>query len=161
MVCCPVFGPTRRLRMLEKAALLDIPVYVALAPFMPFHDYDVLERVVAAVAPLKPKQVFCEVLNPKGDNISMMQEALSASFPEYAERLAHYTTECWAEFTLKVLAHGLKQTKQFIPWPDKRRLWRPYLTPEQSDFLERIPPPQQTGDNSCLQKQLETKRHEL
>ena len=71
----------RRLRMLEKAASLDIPVYVALAPFMPFHDYDVLERVVAAVAPLKPKQVFCEVLNPKGDNISMMQEALLLRVP--------------------------------------------------------------------------------
>jgi DNA repair photolyase len=139
-------APNRRLRMLEKAASFDIPVYIALAPFMPFHDYDVLEQVVAAVAPLKPKQVFCEVLNPKGDNISMMQEALSVSFPKHAKKLAHYTTECWAEFTWKVLAHGLKQTKQFIPWPDTRRLWRAHLTPEQADFLEQFLPPQQTGE---------------
>lgn len=135
-------APKRRLRMLEKASSLGIPVYVALAPFMPFHDCDVLERLVAAVAPLNPKQVFCEVLNPKGDNISMMQEALSASFPKYADRLAHYTTECWAKFTLKVLAHGLKQTKQFIPWPDTGRLWRKHLSPEQAAFLEGFLPPQ-------------------
>ena len=111
---------------------------------MPFHDHDVFERVVTAVTPLKPKQVFCEVLNPKSDNISMMREALSTSFPQFAERLAHYTTEYWAKFTWKVLAHGLKQTKQFIPWPDTRRLWRAHLTPQRADFLEQFLPPQAT-----------------
>ena len=136
-------APTRRLRMLEKAVSLDIPVYVALAPFMPFHDHEVFERVVSAIAPLKPKQVFCEVLNPKGDNIGIMQEALSASFPQYADRLAHYTAEYWAKFTWRVLEHGLKQTKQFIPWPDTRRLWRPHLTQQRADFLEKFLPPRE------------------
>ena len=133
-------APNRRLRMLEKAASLDIPVYVALAPFMPFHDHDVFEELVEAVKLLEPRQVFCEVLNPKGDNIAMMREALSASFPQYADRLAHYTSEYWAKFTLKVLEHGLKQTKQFIPWPDTRRLWRSHLTPERADFLDQFLP---------------------
>lgn len=54
--------------------------------------------------------------------------------------VAHYTTEYWAKFTWKVLAHGLKQTKEFIPWPDTRRLWRAHLTPERADFLEKFLP---------------------
>jgi hypothetical protein len=39
--------------------------------------------------------------------------------------------------------HGLKRTKQFIPWPDTRRLWRPHLTPERADFLETFLPPRE------------------
>lgn len=136
-------APTRRLRMLEKAASLDIPVYVALAPFMPFHDHGLFENLLEAVRPLEPKQVFCEVLNPKGDNIAMMRKALSASFPKYADRLAHYTSEYWAKFTWRVLEHGLTRTKQFIPWPDTGRLWRPHLTPERADSLERFLPPRE------------------
>jgi DNA repair photolyase len=136
-------APGRRLQMLENAASLGIPIYVALAPFMPFHDQAVFGQVLTAVDPMKPKQVFCEVLNPKGDNIAMMRGALSALYPQYAYRLANYTTEYWAKFTWKVLAHGLKQTKQFIPWPDTRRLWRSHLAPERADFLERfLPPPE-------------------
>jgi hypothetical protein len=86
--------------------------------------------------------VFCEVLNPKGDNIAMMQEALSGSYPLYADRLANYTSEYWAKFTWAVLAYGLKCVKQFIPWPDTRRLWRAHLTPERANFLEQFLPPQ-------------------
>ncbi len=46
-------APPRRLKMLEKAAL-DIPVYTAVAPFLPFHDVAKLEQVISAVQPLRP-----------------------------------------------------------------------------------------------------------
>jgi DNA repair photolyase len=134
-------SPTRRLQMLEKAALLDIPIYLALAPFLPFHDLNVYDQVSAAIFPLKPKQVFCEVLNPKGDNIDMMHHALSQSYPDYAKQLLRYTNECWSQFTWDVLAHGLTHTKKFIPWPDTRRLWRSHLSQERADLLESFLPP--------------------
>ena len=38
-------GPTRRLRMLEKAAYVGIPVYAAIAPVYPFHSSAELHQV--------------------------------------------------------------------------------------------------------------------
>lgn len=138
-------APTRRLQMLEKAAALGIPVYAAVAPFMPFHDRTTLEQVISAVVPLRPREVFCEVLNPKGDNIAMMREALAGEFPEHAARLASYSNEHWAKFTLKVLTHGLRRTTRFIPWPDTGRFWRPHLAQEHAAFLETFLPPRETA----------------
>jgi DNA repair photolyase len=62
-------APTRRLRMLEKAAEAGIPVYVAVAPFLPFHDREILEAVLAKVLPLRPREIFCEVLNRKATTL--------------------------------------------------------------------------------------------
>jgi DNA repair photolyase len=135
-------APTRRLRMLEKAAALDIPVYTAVAPFLPFHDPTVLERVIDAVIPLRPREIFCEVLNPKGDNLSMMTEALAGEFPEFAAQLTTYSNAQWAKFTLTTLTHGTQYSTSFIPWPDTRRLWRPHLQPERADYLETFLPAQ-------------------
>lgn len=59
--------PTARLEMLREAAELGIPTYVAVAPFLPFHKLDALDEIVARVKPLHPTEIFCEVLNPKGD----------------------------------------------------------------------------------------------
>ncbi len=128
--------------MLEKAAALDIAVYAAVAPFLPFHDGTTLEQVINAVQPLRPREIFCEVLNPKGDNISMMTDALAKEFPEFAVRLARYSNAEWAKFTLQVLTHGIGRSARFIPWPDTRRLWRAHLQPEQADYLEDFLPPQ-------------------
>jgi DNA repair photolyase len=137
-------SPTRRLQMLEKAAALDIPVYAAVAPFLPFHDLTTLEHVINAVQPLGPSEIFCEVLNPKGDNIAMMTDALKGEFPDFAARLAMYSNAQWAKFTLTVLAHGIGRSTRFIPWPDTRRFWRKYLTQEHADFLETFLPPRET-----------------
>ena len=134
-------SPTRRLRMIEKAAACDIPIYVATAPFLPFHDRAVLEAVLDVVLPLRPREVFCEVLNPKGDNLRMMQTVLRPAYPEYAERLAGYSAEYWARFTYKVLIHGIRRTKRFIAWPDTQRLWAKHLSPEQTSYLEKFLPP--------------------
>jgi DNA repair photolyase len=115
-------SPTRRLRMIERAAGRDIPVYIAAAPFLPFHDRAVLQSVLDAVLPLRPREVFCEVLNPKGDNLAMMQAALRPMYPDYADRLAGYSAEYWAKFTYKVLLYGIRRSKRFIAWPDTQRL---------------------------------------
>jgi DNA repair photolyase len=133
-------APSRRLKLLEKAAEAEIPIYVAVAPFMPFHDREVMGQVLSAVVPLAPREVFCEVLNPKGDNMEMMVEALAKDFPNYAKCVANYSPEHWAKFTWKVLAQGFEQADQFIPWPDTRRLWRKHLPIESRDFLERFLP---------------------
>jgi DNA repair photolyase len=130
--------------MLEKAAALSIPVYAAVAPFLPFHDRTNLEQVIGAVQPLRPREIFCEVLNPKGDNIAMMTEALAGEFPNFAARLATYSNSQWARFTSKVLTHGIGRSTRFIPWPDTRRYWRPHLTQEHADFLETFLPPRET-----------------
>jgi len=133
-------APTRRLQMLEKAAALDIPVYAAVAPFLPFHNHSTLEQVMNAVLPLHPREIFCEVLNPKGDNIAMMTDALKGEFSDFAARLTKYSNAQWAKFTLKVLTHGIGRSTRFIPWPDTRRFWRPHLAQEHADFLETFLP---------------------
>jgi DNA repair photolyase len=133
-------SPTRRLAMLKKAVDAEIPIYVAVAPFLPFHDRDVMESVLGAVLPLNPREIFCEVLNPKGDNLKMMSKALCDSFPELANQLTNYSSEHWAKFTWKVLAHGLQRASQFIPWPDTRRAWRKHLSNEDAGFLDTYLP---------------------
>jgi DNA repair photolyase len=133
-------APSRRLLMLQRAAEGGIPIYVAIAPFLPFHGREELEEVLARLSVLGTREIFCEVLNPKGDNIAMMMEALQPSFPDYARRLAGYSARYWAEFTWNVLSHGFTHSQQFIPWPDTRRQWRAFLPEESVDFLEKFLP---------------------
>jgi len=133
-------APTRRLRMLERAAAVNIPVYVAIAPFLPFHTHEDLGDVLSKIFPLRPREVFCEVLNPKGENIAMMVDALTPRYPEFANRLAQYSPEYWSKFTWKVLKHGITRSRRFIPWPDTQRLWRAHLPPDRITFLDRFLP---------------------
>jgi DNA repair photolyase len=134
-------APSRRLKMLEKAAARGIPVYVAVAPYMPFHDSRVMNSVLKAVNPLEPREIFCEVLNPKGDNLAMMHDALAKRYPREAEMMANYSGEYWAKFTWKVLSFGLAKNERFIPWPDTQRFWRTHLDTEQTKFLDTYLPP--------------------
>jgi len=138
-------APTRRLRMLERAANAGIPVYVAIAPFLPFHTDKDLGAVLLKVLPLRPREVFCEVLNPKGENLAMMVDAMASRFPEFANRLTHYSPENWSTFTWKVLKHGLTRSRRFIPWPDTQRLWRAHLPPDRITFLDRFLPPEEVA----------------
>ena len=73
--------PTARLEMLREAAELGIPLYVAIAPFLPFHKIGLLDEVVARVKPLRPTEIFCEPLNPKGDCVRMVAQALAKEYP--------------------------------------------------------------------------------
>jgi DNA repair photolyase len=136
-------APTRRLRMLERATAAGIPVYVAIAPFLPFHTHEDLGDVLSKVFPLRPREVFCEVLNPKGENVAMMVDALAPRYPEFANRLAQYSPEYWSKFTWKVLKHGITRSRRFIPWPDTQRLWRAHLPPDRIMFLNRFLPPEE------------------
>jgi DNA repair photolyase len=138
-------APTRRLRMLERAANAGIPVYVAIAPFLPFHTDRNLGAVLSKVFPLRPREVFCEVLNPKGENLAMMVDALASRFPEFAHQLRQYSPENWSTFTWKVLRHGLTRSRRFIPWPDTQRLWRAHLPPDSITFLDRFLPPEEVA----------------
>lgn len=135
-------SPTRRLRMLRKARELGIEVYVAVAPFMPFHDRRVIVDVLDAVEPLEPREIFCEVLNPKGSNLEMMHEALQPEYPEYAKHMVAYDKKQWAEFTWDILNFGLARNPRFIPWPDTGRMWRKYLGAEKTRILETYLPPE-------------------
>lgn len=108
-------SPSRRLRMLEHAAERGIPVYVAVAPFMPWHDADVLAAVAERVLPLRPVEVFCEVLNPRGKNLEMMRKALGSD----AHWLRGYERR-WPQFTVSTLrAFRTIFGDVAIPWPDK------------------------------------------
>ncbi len=133
-------SPKRRLRMLEKAVDEGLEVYVAIAPFMPFHDRKEVDKVHEVIRPLQPREVFCEVLNPKGKNIEMMRSALKATYPAHYVRLNNYTLEYWAKFTFKVLNYGVKEVNRFIPWPDTQQLWRKHLQAAQVKFLESYLP---------------------
>jgi DNA repair photolyase len=138
-------APSRRLKMLQKAFDRGLEVYVAVAPFMPFHDEKVMEGVLEAIGPLNPREIFCEVLNPKGDNIAMMAEALT-NFPEYAQQMTNYSPESWAKFTWQVLSIGLSKNEKFIPWPDTQRFWKTHLDRQQTKFLDAYLPPKYMRD---------------
>ncbi len=133
-------APTRRLRMLAKAAERGIAVYGAVAPFLPFHGEEVFQKALGKLLPLGPREVFCEVLNPKGDNIAMMVGALRPEYPEFAASLRGYGPPAWAWFTVRTLRMGLRRTRRFIPWPDTRCLWRSHLPERENRFLERFLP---------------------
>jgi DNA repair photolyase len=133
-------APSRRLKMLQKAFDRGIEVYVAVAPFMPFHDHHVMDEVLKAIRPLKPREIFCEVLNPKGDNLAMMHNALAAKYPAQAQMMANYSGEYWAKFTWKVLSFGLTKNDRFIPWPDTQRFWKTYLGQKETKLLDAYLP---------------------
>jgi DNA repair photolyase len=139
-------SPSRRLITLEKARDLGISVYVAVAPFLPFHGAEILEQVLERVLPLEPIEVFCEVLNPKGDNLRMMRQALANDYSHYAKRMNDYSTESWANFTWEMLDYGSRRSPLFIPWPDSKRTWRKYISPEQSSFLNGFLPLQMNNN---------------
>ena len=69
-------APTRRVKMLERAVERGISVYAAIAPVMPFHNLGTVEEVLRNIAPLKPVEVFSEVLNPMDDNVRIINETL-------------------------------------------------------------------------------------
>ena len=133
-------APSRRLTTLEKARRLNIPIYVAIAPFLPFHTLETFDNVLHRALSLQPHQVFCEVLNPKGDNLEMMRKALANNYPQYAMTITCYTAESWSNFTWDVLNHGHRCSEVFVPWPDSKRTWRKYVSPSQAAFLERFLP---------------------
>ena len=133
-------SPSRRLITLQKARELGIEVYAAVAPFMPFHSVDEFEQILERVLMLEPKEVFCEVLNPKGDNLLMMKRVLINEYPHYAMSVGSYSTEAWANFTWQVLEHGYRTSQVFIPWPDSRKTWQRYISPERAAFLATFLP---------------------
>jgi DNA repair photolyase len=134
-------APARRLEMLRKARDRGIEVYVAVAPFLPFHGAEVIDGVLRAVEPLCPREIFCEVLNPRGENLAMMAAALRATHAMEAARLLNYSPAAWASFTFEVLSFGLKRSDRFIPWPDTQRLWRVHLPADQAALLDHYLPP--------------------
>jgi hypothetical protein len=101
----------------------------------------VMDHVLEIVLQLDPIEVFCEVLNPKGDNLQMMRKALVNEFPHYAIAIANYSTEKWANFTWEVLDYGHKRSPVFIPWPDSKRSWQKYISIAQTTFLNEFLPP--------------------
>jgi DNA repair photolyase len=134
--------PTARLEMLREAAQLGIPVYVAIAPVMPFHNLNALDEVVARIQPLTPTEIFCEPLNPKGDCVRMVAQALAARYPSESEIMAAYDDPAWSRWTYAVLRHGAERhaSSGFIPWPDTGRAWAYHLPAEQVEFLDRFLP---------------------
>jgi DNA repair photolyase len=134
--------PTARLEMLREAAQRGIPVYVAIAPCMPFHNLNVLDEVVARIQPLKPTEIYCEVLNPKGDCVRMVAQALKERYPAESEIMAAYDDAAWSRWTYEVLHHGVERHARsgFIAWPDTGRVWAHYLPPELVEFLNQFLP---------------------
>jgi DNA repair photolyase len=136
-------GPTDRLEMLREATDLGIPVYVAIAPFLPFHKLSVLDDVVARVQPLHPTEIFCEVLNPKGDCFPRVEQALATQYPSESKIVGGYGDAAWARWTFEVLRHGVEHHSGagFIAWPDTGRAWVDYLPAGQVGFLNQFLPP--------------------
>jgi len=130
-------APSRRLKMLHNAVGRGIPVYVAIAPVMPFHSLSVVEEVLQEVAPLNPREVFSEVLNPMDDNVNMMNEAMAQA--GRGERVSEfYKANEWVRWTYEYLYNayliGHKLNCNFICWPSPHSVKSP-LSDQQKQWL--------------------------
>src|ERR1035441_10110176 len=134
--------PTARLEMLHEAVALGIPVYVAVAPFLPFHPLGVLDDLIAQVTPLRPEEIFCEVLNPKGESVPRVAQALAIEYPAESKIVDAYSDAAWSRWTYRVLRHGVDHhtSAKFIPWPDTSRAWANYLRADEVGFLNQFLP---------------------
>ena len=143
-------GPRRRLQMLSNAVEAGLEVFVAIAPFMPWDNWRRLQEVCLQVSHgLNPREMFCEVLNPKGENIMMMQRALQQAeapapaqlmFQAELRGLAIYDMPSWAQQTAGILRYGHINFPAFIPWPDTRRGWAKHLPAESALWLNQFLP---------------------
>ena len=136
-------APTARLAMLGEAAQWGIPVYAAIAPFLPCHDLALLDEVVARVKLLGPTEIFCEVLNPKGNCVQTVARALETTHPAAARIAAAYDDAAWSRWTFEVLRHGVEQHAGagFVAWPDTSRAWASHLGGDEVKFLNQFLPP--------------------
>ena len=123
--------------MLHNAVGRGIPVYVAIAPVMPFHSLSVVEEVLQEVAQLNPCEVFSEVLNPMDDNVNMMNEAMSQAGRH--ERVSEfYKANDWVRWTYEYLYNayliGRNLNCNFICWPSPHSVKSP-LSDQQKQWL--------------------------
>lgn len=138
-------GPSRRLKMLENAADSGIPVYVAIAPVMPWTAFSEVWNIAYLASKMGATEIFCEVLNPKGSNLEMMAKALAPTNYIYeARQLLDYNEAAWAEKTYSLLHQLAPEFAAFIPWPDTSRRWAKHLTEVQSNWLKQFLPPKES-----------------
>jgi DNA repair photolyase len=136
-------APSRRLKMLKAAAERGIPVYVAIAPVMPFHSLNVVEEVLQEIAPLEPVEVFSEVLNPMDDNVNIMNEALSKAGRK--ERVSEfYKTQQWVRWTYEYLYNAYLSAQKldvnnFICWPSPQSVKNPLSDHQKQWLLSWLP----------------------
>lgn len=135
-------APSRRVKMLEKAVDRGLSVYVAIAPVMPFHGLDTVQRVLETVAPLRPVEVFSEVLNPMDGNVQMMNEALEKA--DRSERVSEfYRKNQWVQWTYEYLYNAYlmanKLNCNFICWPSPHAVKDPLSQREQQWLLKWLP----------------------
>ena len=135
-------APTRRLKMLEKATAKNIPIYVAIAPVMPFHDLRTIEEVLTKIAPFNPVEVFSEVLNPMDDNVKIMNETLKQADRE--ERISEfYRSNQWVQWTYEYLYHAYLLARKlgcnFICWPSPHSVKNPLSDKEKQWLLKWLP----------------------
>ena len=141
-------SPSRRLTMLERAAARGISVYVAIAPVMPFHHLPTVEKVLREVAPLKPVEIFSEVLNPMDGNVDMMNEALVKAGRK--ERVSEfYRSQHWVRWTYEYLYNAYLMARSlrcnFICWPSPHSLKDPLSLEEKKGLLKWLPGQQQVA----------------
>lgn len=135
-------APSRRLKMLQAAVNRNIPVYVAAAPVMPFHNLSVIEEVLREITPLQPVEVFSEVLNPMDDNVNMMNEALARAGRK--ERVSEfYKSNEWVRWTYEYLYNayliGRRLNCNFICWPSPHSVKNPLSEHEKKWLLSWLP----------------------
>lgn len=135
-------APSRRMKMLEKAVENNIPIYVAIAPVMPFHQIETVAEVLNAVASLNPVEIFSEVLNPMDGNVLMMNEALAKA--GRTERVSEfYRKNQWVQWTYEYLynAYLLGKSLQcnFICWPSPHAVKDPLSERQQQWLLKWLP----------------------
>jgi DNA repair photolyase len=136
-------SPSRRMKMLAKMFENDIPVYLAVAPFLPFHGEDDLEEIISSVAAFSPTEVFDEVVNPMDDNLGMMNRALIAA--NRTERIEDYRDD-WPRFTVDHLRNFLHVCEKYgvngIAWPSPKLANSKVLAETDRQFLkEWLPSP--------------------
>lgn len=132
-------APSRRLKMLYNARQAGLKIYVAIAPYMPFHPNEPMLDVVDAVRNLEPVEVFDEVLNPHGKNLEMVNAALRQGSrlefvdADYRKRWARFTYDHLRAAQAACEAAGIGET--FVAWPDPDTARSKRLTVSERNWL--------------------------
>lgn len=118
--------PLTRWNTLDMLQMEDIPVYVSMSPTYPTMEEHDLHRLITRFMAIRPDVVFHEPINPRGENFSLMIQALEdTGLTNEAETFREIQNpENWVEYALKQINWVQQKALEYNAppihsWPDR------------------------------------------
>ncbi|MBP8261599.1 MAG: radical SAM protein [Verrucomicrobia bacterium] len=142
-------APTQRLRVLQEAAKLGIPTFVAIAPVFPECDEADIRQTLQAVADAGVWTVFAEPVNIRAENVARI-EAHAASLDIRLNTSVFKDAETWQAYAINTLK-TIERIADEIGVSDRLHLW-PDAALGTGVALKRLPPHQREAHTAWLNR---------